>query len=123
LLIVITFLQKKDWFQPIFKSSNKVSWWISGLSLFMLYLSVEQGQLLTGIVAEQGMKGMWLIWSGLLGIFVVPIVFAPLWQKMDFITDNQFLLFRFPAKSGKILHLFRATYVGGLVVALSLCFH
>jgi Na+/proline symporter len=123
LLIVITFLQQKDWFRPVFKSSAKVSWWISGLSLFMLYLSVEQGQLLTGIVAEQGMKGMWLIWSGLLGIFVVPIVFAPLWQKMDFITDNQFLLFRFPAKSGKILHLFRATYVGGLVVALSLCFH
>ncbi len=123
LLIAITFLQKKDWLHPIFKSSNKVSWWISGLSLYMLYLSVDQGQLLTGIIAEHGMKGMWMFWAGWLGTFVVPLVFAPLWQKMNFITDNQFLTFRFPGKSGNILHLFRAVYVGGLVVALSLCFH
>jgi Na+/proline symporter len=123
LLIAITFLQKKDWLHPIFKASNKVSWWISGLSLYMLDLSVDQGQLLTGIISEYGMKGMWMIWAGWLGTFVIPLVFAPLWQKMNFITDNQFLTFRFPGKSGKILHLFRAVYVGGLVVALSLCFH
>ena len=89
----------------------------------MYYLSVDQGQLLTGIIAEHGMQGMWMVWAGWLGTFVVPLVFAPLWQKMDFITDNQFLVFRFPGKSGRILHLFRAIYVGGLVVALSLCFH
>ena len=89
----------------------------------MYYLSVDQGQLLTGIIAEHGMQGMWMVWAGWLGAFVVPLVFAPLWQKMDFITDNQFLVFRFPGKSGRILHLFRAIYVGGLVVALSLCFH
>lgn len=89
----------------------------------MFYLSVDQGQFLTGLIAKHGMQGMWMVWAGWLGAFVVPIVFAPLWQKMDFITDNQFLLFRFPGKSGKILHLFRAIYVGGLVVALSLCFH
>jgi Na+/proline symporter len=89
----------------------------------MLYLSVEQGQFLTGLIAQHGMKGIWLVWGSWIGAFVVPIVFAPLWQKLDFITDNQFLLFRFPGKSGRILHLFRAIYVGGLVVALSLCFH
>ena len=89
----------------------------------MHYLSVDQGQLLTGIIAEHGMSGMWMIWASWLGIFVIPLVFAPLWRKMDFMTDNQFLLFRFPGKSGKFLHQFRAIYVGGLVVALALCFH
>jgi Na+/proline symporter len=76
----------------------------------MLYLSVEQGQFLTGLIAQHGMKGIWLVWGSWIGAFVVPIVFAPLWQKLDFITDNQFLLFRFPGKSGRILHLFRAIY-------------
>ncbi|MEY4572216.1 MAG: hypothetical protein RLZ10_1442 [Bacteroidota bacterium] len=123
LILVLTFLQKKDWLQPIFKSNKKVSWFISGISLFMLYLSLDQGQLLTGIISEHGMAGMWLIWSGLIGTFVIPIVFAPLWKKLDFITDNQFLLFRFPGRSGRILHLFRAIYVGGLVVSLLLSFH
>ncbi len=122
-LIAFSFFTKKEWLHPVFKAGGKVSWMISGLSLYMLYLSVDQGQLLTGIIAQHGMQGMWMVWAGWLGTFVVPIVFAPLWQKMDFITDNQFVLFRFPGKSGRILHLFRAIYVGGLVVGLSLCFH
>lgn len=122
-ILSIIFLQKKEWFHSVFKANKKVSWIISGLSLYMFYLSVDQGQFLSGIIAEHGMKGLWMVWAGLLGAFVVPLVFAPFWQKMDFITDNQFLLFRFPGKSGRILHLFRALYVGGLVVSLTLCFH
>ena len=89
----------------------------------MLQLSLDQGQFLSGIIAQYGMKGLWLVWCGIIGSFVIPLVFAPLWQKMNFITDNQFLLFRFPGRSGRMLHLFRAVYVGGLVVSLSLCFH
>ncbi len=123
LIAAITFYQKSKWRLPVFKSTRKVPWYISGLSLYMLYLSAEQGQLLTGIIAQQGMQGMWMVWASCLGAFVVPMVFAPLWQKLDFITDNQFLLFRFPGKSGKALHLFRAIYVGGLVVSLLICFH
>jgi Na+/proline symporter len=123
LIFTLTFFQKKEWYNSVFKVNKKVSWVISGLSLFMLYLSVDQGQFLTGIIAKYGMKGMWLIWSGWIGVFVIPFVFAPMWQKLNFITDNQFILFRYPGKSGKILHVFRALYVGGLVVALSLCFH
>lgn len=123
LIISITILQKKDWLHPAFKSSKKVSWLVSGLSLYMLYLSVDQGQFLTGLIAQYGMQGLWMVWASWIGAFVVPLVFAPLWQKLDFITDNHFLLFRFPGKSGRVLHLFRAIYVGGLVVALSLCFH
>ncbi|MBU3659329.1 MAG: hypothetical protein FGM14_05650 [Flavobacteriales bacterium] len=125
LLIIIgfTFLQKKEWKHNVFKANRKVTWWLSGLSLYMYYLSVDQGQLITGIIASHGMSGMWLFWSGWLGVFVIPIVFAPLWRKLDFITDNQFLLFRYPGKNGRFLHQFRAIYVGALVVSLALCFH
>ena len=123
LIIAVTIYQKSKWSHPIFKSQTKVPWWISGVSLYMLYLSADQGQLLSGIISQHGMQGMWMVWASCLGAFVVPMVFAPLWQKLDFITDNQFLLFRFPGKSGKALHLFRAIYVGGLVVALLICFH
>ena len=107
----------------MFRVNKKVSWLISGLSLYMFYLSVDQGQLVAGLIAKYGMSGMWMIWAGWLGTFVVPLAFAPLWQKLDFLTDNQFLLFRFPGKSGQFLHGFRAVYVGGLVVAFSICFH
>ena len=89
----------------------------------MLSLSADQGQLLTGIIASNGFSGLWILWIGWISAFVIPMVFAPYWRKLNFMTDNQFLLFRFPGKSGRILHLFRALYVGGLVVALSISFH
>ncbi len=122
MLVVFIYNSRGDNY-TFFKAKGKISWMISGLSLYMFYLSADQGQFLMGLISEHGMSGLWMVWAGIIGSFVVPIVFAPLWQKFDFITDNQFLLFRFPGRSGRILHVFRAIYVGGLVVALSLCFH
>jgi Na+/proline symporter len=123
LVISITFFQWKNVNGSIFKSNQTIPWWISGLSLYMLFLSVDQGQLISGIIAEHGMQGMWMIWAGNLGVFVVPLVFAPLWHKLNLATDNQFILFRFPGKAGVWLHRFRAIYVGGLVVTLAVSFH
>ena len=123
LVISITFFQWKNVNGSIFKPNQKVPWWISGLSLYMLFLSVDQGQLISGIISEHGMQGMWMVWAGYLGVFVVPLVFAPLWHKLNLATDNQFILFRFPGKAGAWLHRFRAIYVGGLVVTLAVSFH
>jgi Na+/proline symporter len=123
LVISITFFQWKNVNGSIFKSNQKVPWWISGLSLYMLFLSVDQGQLISGIISAHGMQGMWMVWAGNLGVFVVPLVFAPLWHKLNLATDNQFILFRFPGKAGVWLHRFRALYVGGLVVTLAVSFH
>jgi hypothetical protein len=85
LVVGITFFQWKGSKGSIFKSNQKVSWWISGLSLYMLFLSVDQGQLVSGIIAEHGMQGMWMVWAGNLGVFVVPLVndsdTAPLFKE------------------------------------------
>jgi Na+/proline symporter len=116
------FLRRRGSFS-FFSASQKVRWWISGLSLYMLFLSVDQGQLLTGIIAQHGMQGMWLVWSAGLGAFVVPIIFAPLWHRLNFPNDNRFLVFRYPGKDGIFLQRFRAAYVGILVVSLLTCFH
>jgi solute:Na+ symporter, SSS family len=122
-LIVSIWLLNKQEGSKFFTSKKNISWLFSGLSLFMLSLSVDQGQFLTGIIANKGMTGLWIIWVGWIGAFIIPLVFAPYWKKLDFISDNQFLLYRFPGRGGKILHIFRALYVGVLVVALSICFH
>jgi SSS family solute:Na+ symporter len=123
LILTIVVFQKNYKVKSVFRSESKVAWWISGLSLYMFHLSADQGQFLTGLIMEHGMSGLWLVWSGVLGAFVIPLVFAAYWHKLEFMTDNQFLLFRYPGKSGQFLHAFRALYVGGLVVALLLCFH
>ena len=122
-VLLLTYRQWKGARGSVFQPQKKVTWWVSGLSLYMLFLSVDQGQLISGIISEHGMQGMWMVWAGNLGVFVVPLVFAPLWHKLNLATDNQFILFRFPGKAGAWLHRFRAIYVGGLVVTLAVSFH
>jgi len=82
----------------------------------------DMGQLYSGIIAEKGIWGLWLLWVGLISTAIVPLVFAPMWVKLDLLTDNQFTLYRFSGKSAKTLHKFRAVYVGGFIVAFVLAF-
>lgn len=89
----------------------------------MVTTSVEMGQVYTGILSTKGMQGMWVIWSGLLGVFIVPIVFAPLWASLNYPTDNQFILHRFSGIGAKYLHVFRSFYVGLLVTSVLISFH
>lgn len=122
LLISIAIVSKKQWYKSIFNSSKKQHWLWAATSLFMLNSSLDYGQLLYGIIHEKGIWGAWLLWGGFITAGFIPIVFAPLWAKLDFITDNQFILKRFSGIGGRILHQFRAIYVGGMVVSLLLSF-
>jgi Na+/proline symporter len=120
---ILIYFQKKEIGQGIFKTSKKTNWIVSGISLFMLQVSIEQGQIYTGILEEKGLWGLWLFFPGMISAAIVPLVFAPIWSKLDFITDNQLILFRFSGKGARFLHQFRSIYVGGLVVSFLLGFH
>ncbi len=107
----------------IFLNQQKIHWLISGLSLFAVTSSIETGQVITGILQTQGLSGMWIIWASTISVFIVPFVFAPLWAKLDFPTDNQFIRFRFSGKGAKMLHVFRSVYVGVIITSILICFH
>jgi len=100
----------------------KTNWWTNGLSLFAVNFSISTPLLISGIYHNEGIGGLWILWSGYLVSGFAPFVFAPLWAKLNFITDNQFITFRFSGKSAKILHQFRAIYVGFFIVAFLICF-
>ncbi len=102
---------------------KRLPWWLSGVSLFMIAQSLQMGQLYFGILSDKGWSGMWVMWCGGLVSFVVPLVFAPLWQKLQLQTDNQFYLIRYPGFWGKFLHVFRIGYVGILVSAFLVSFN
>ena len=104
----------------IFEAKN--NWWVNGISLFAINLSISAPMLLSGIFHREGISGMWFLWSGYLISGIVPFVFAPLWAKINFITDNQFTLLRFSGRSAVYLHLFRALYVGFFIVTFILSF-
>jgi len=121
-IILIWYLNRKQGYINIFRSTKKTSWLIAGISLFMLYSSADSAQFYSGVIYKNGISGLWILWVSLITTAIVPIVFAPLWAKLDFITDNQFILYRFSGKAARILHQFRAVYVGGIVVTFTLSF-
>ncbi|MEN9332958.1 MAG: hypothetical protein RLY35_138 [Bacteroidota bacterium] len=89
----------------------------------MISQSLQMGQLYLGVLAKSGWSGMWIFWVNVLGSFVVPLVFAPLWHALQLETDNQFYLIRYPGKWGQFLHIFRVGYVGIGISALLVSFN
>lgn len=117
-LIVVSVINYRDGFKNIFSTEAKIPWVLAGFSLFVINPELINIISKMGIVAREGYSGLWIFYTGLLGAGLLPIFFAPLWSRLKFMTDNQFILLRFSGKPARILHLFRAGYVGYLVVAL-----
>ncbi len=108
--------------QSLFRFKRFIPWWLSGVSLFIIAQSFSQGQLYFEVLQSSGWSGMWIFWSSLLGSFIIPILFAPLWNKLQLSHDNLFYLERFPSVGGKILFHFRRYYVGVLVTGFLMAF-
>ncbi len=123
-IIYLSFLLGYYWFnkkeQEIYTTKQK--WWSNGFSLFAVQFSITTPLLYSGVIHSQGISGLWLYWSIFFISGFAPFVFAPLWSKLNFVTDNQFILFRFTGKSAKYLHLFRTIYVGWIIVAFLISF-
>jgi Na+/proline symporter len=118
LLIAVSLAAYRPGFRNVFSTQRSLPWFLAGFSVFMINFDNINILSKMGIVAEQGYSGLWIFYTGVLGAGLLPIVFAPLWSRLKFMTDNQLILLRFSGRPAKILHLFRAIYVGYLVVAL-----
>ena len=117
-LALISVLSYRTGFSNVFSTAKQIPWYLAGFSIFIINPDTINILSKMGIVAEKGYSGMWIFYTAVLGAGFMPIIFAPLWSRLRFMTDNQFILFRFSGRPARILHLFRAVYVGYLVVAL-----
>jgi len=118
LLALISILSYRKGFQNVFRTQYRLPWYLAGFSIFMINPETTTILSKMGVVATEGYSGLWIFYSGVLGAGLLPVVFAPLWSKLKFMTDNQFILLRFSGVGARVLHIFRAFYVGYLVAAL-----
>ena len=123
LLVLISFLYSRGWKKQILVLSGAKNWILSGISLFMAFVSADHGQLLYEVLQKNGIWGLWYYWSSLIGVFIVPLVFAPIWHRLQLVSDNDFIALRFSGTGAKVLQIFRAYYVGLLIVMILLSFH
>ncbi len=118
ILLSVSLISYRKGFKNIFSTEKSLPWFLAGFSLFVINPDLINSLSKMGIVANEGYSGLWIFYTSVLGAGLLPVVFAPLWSRLKFMTDNQFILVRFSGTSAKILHLFRAIYVGYFVVAL-----
>ena len=57
---------------------QKSAWWLA-ISLASSSFSVSNAGLISSVIGRYGPDGVFFIWSGMLGIGIFPVIFAPLW--------------------------------------------
>lgn len=100
---------------------QKSAWWLA-ISLASSSFSISTAGLISSTIGHYGPDGVFFLWSGLLGIGIFPIVFAPLWSKLQFISENEFILMRFHGDWSRRLFRFRSILLSGLVIPILLAF-
>lgn len=109
--------QRPFWTFP----QQKSAWWLA-ISLASSSFSISNAGLISSVIGRYGPDGVFFIWSGMLGIGIFPIIFAPLWSRLQFISENEFILMRFRGTWSHHLFWFRSLLLTGVVIPILLAF-
>lgn len=116
-LILPLLLISKSKSANVFKTSSKLPWWLGASSLLIIYWNPTLDMINTKLVLENGYSGLWFLKDVLITIGIAPILFVPMWARLNITTDNQLIRLRFSGNSAKYLQIFRAIYVGFFICA------
>jgi hypothetical protein len=122
LLVAVLKFQKPGSLFGLFRVAPKSGWLPAGVLLFVTLYSTSSAGLVSAIVTEKGPGDLLILWSSLIPLGFLPLVFAPLWAKLDFISENEMLTLRYAAPWSERLLRFRGLYVGLLIVPILLSF-
>ncbi len=121
-LVAVHALKKPTGLSHLLRMPQNTGWLVGGVVLFVTMYSTSSAGLVSAIVTEKGPHDLLIVWASLIPLGFLPMVFAPLWAKLNFISENEFLTLRYAQPWAKRLRNFRAFYVGGLVVPILLAF-
>ncbi len=78
-----------------FKSSNRLPWWVAGLSCFMSNFSAWTFTGGAGKIYESGISGAAILWGSSVALLLSYFVFAKLWRRSRVMTIMQFMSERY----------------------------
>jgi Na+/proline symporter len=105
-----------------FVSGRSLPWWLAGMSMIASAFAIDTPLGITGLVAKDGIPGVWYAWSfvlggaGALGAFI----FAPLLRRSHIITTAELIELRYDGKSAAFLRGFKGLYFGVFANAITL---
>lgn len=105
-----------------FASGRSLPWWLAGVSMTASAFSIDTPIGITGLIAKDGIPGVWYAWSfvlggaGTLGAFI----FAPLLRRSRIITTAELIELRYAGRQAAFLRGFKGVYFGILANAITL---
>lgn len=105
-----------------FVSGRSLPWWLAGMSMIASAFAIDTPLGITGLVAKDGIAGVWYAWSfvlggaGALGAFI----FAPLLRRSRIITTAELIELRYAGRSAAFLRGFKGLYFGIFANAVTL---
>lgn len=78
-----------------FKSSNRLPWWVAGLSAFMSGFSAWTFTGGAGFIYKNGISGAAILWGSSLAVMLSFFIFAKLWRRSRVMTLTEFLRERY----------------------------
>ena len=95
-----------------FLAGRNLPWWLAGTSMVATTFAADTPLAVAGIVAQDGIAGNWIWWSGALGSMLSVLFFARLWRRAGILTDVAFVELRYSGRAAAWLRGFRALYLG-----------
>jgi Na+/proline symporter len=95
-----------------FLSGRKLPWWIAGTSIVATMFAADTPLVVTGLVANDGISGVWMIWNFAAAHLFVTFFFARLWRRAGVITDVELVQIRYSGRPARVLRGFRGVWEG-----------
>jgi Na+/proline symporter len=105
-----------------FVSGRVLPWWLAGMSMVASAFAIDTPLGITGLIAKDGIPGVWYAWSfvlggaGALGAFI----FAPLLRRSQIITTAELIELRYDGRPAAFLRGFKGVYFGIFANAITL---
>ena len=117
-IVVVSILFRARRFSHMFGEEKKPRWLLLAASLLMIEWSPMTDMMSMGLILENGYSGIWMLKSRFWLAGVPAILYATMWSRLKFQTDNELIRLRFTGKSAVFLHIFRAIFLSIFVIPL-----
>ena len=95
-----------------FLSGRNLPWWIAGTSIVATMFAADTPLAVTGLVANDGISGLWFMWNFAAAHLMAAFFFARLWRRAGVITDVELVDIRYSGRPAVVLRGFRSVWEG-----------
>jgi Na+/proline symporter len=95
-----------------FLSGRNLPWWLVGTSIVATMFAADTPLAVTGLVATDGIAGVWMMWNFAAAHLMAAFFFARLWRRAGVITDVELVALRYSGRPAQVLRGFRCVWEG-----------